>query len=280
MIHHHIVIHSTVKKVFLGVLLTVLSGGLIYSFVKINSLTKNVTLLSHELASTTELLSLNTHQLSKNITDLSDKTVGLSNRLSDTKQKIDAVKSQVGGVEETVGSISGTVGTLQKLSQTDPELLKKYSKVYFMNENYTPAHLTMLPTEYLYSSSRPEQFLSETWPHLQALLKSAEDQKIPLYVKSAYRSFAEQKSLKSSYSITYGAGTANAFSADQGYSEHQLGTTVDFITTGLGGQLTGFEKHQPIHGSLIMPIFMVLFFHIQKVIHTMYTSHGIGVMLE
>src|SRR5690606_18737682 len=37
----------------------------------------------------------------------------------------------------------------------------------------------------------------------------------------------------------YGSG-ANAFSADQGFSEHQLGTTVDFTTTGLGGGLQGF----------------------------------------
>ncbi|MFH1704471.1 MAG: M15 family metallopeptidase, partial [Patescibacteria group bacterium] len=32
------------------------------------------------------------------------------------------------------------------------------------------------------------------------------------------------------------------FSADQGYSEHQLGTAVDLITTGLGGKTDGFEN--------------------------------------
>ena len=37
--------------------------------------------------------------------------------------------------------------------------------------------------------------------------------------------------------MVYGAGTANQFSADQGYSEHQLGTAVDLITTGQGGML-------------------------------------------
>src|SRR3990167_1970818 len=44
------------------------------------------------------------------------------------------------------------------------------------------------------------------------------------------------------YTVVYGAGTANSFSADQGYSEHQIGTTLDFITTRLSGQLTGFDK--------------------------------------
>ena len=41
--------------------------------------------------------------------------------------------------------------------------------------------------------------------------------------------------------MLYGVG-ANQFSADQGYSEHQLATTVDLITKGLGGQLPGFDK--------------------------------------
>jgi len=63
-----------------------------------------------------------------------------------------------------------------------------------------------------------------------------------IYVFSAYRSFDEQNALKDQYSIIYGVGTANQFSADQGYSEHQLGTTIDLITTGIGGTLEDFEK--------------------------------------
>jgi D-alanyl-D-alanine carboxypeptidase len=74
------------------------------------------------------------------------------------------------------------------------------------------------------------------------MLDQAKQDGVSLYVKSAYRSFAEQKSLKSTYSVTYGAGTANTFSADQGYSEHQLGTTLDVISSGQGGKLDGFDK--------------------------------------
>jgi LAS superfamily LD-carboxypeptidase LdcB len=229
-----------------GIVFVVLGGFLIYAFVRINSLTKNIDTLTHGLASTNVTLSFTTNQLSsqlsKNFTDLNKQTTGLSKTLTNTQQNIDAVKNQVGGVEQTVGTISGTVGTLQKLSQIDPQLLKKYSKVYFMNENYTPAHLTIAPTEYTYTDTRQEQFLTESWPYLKNLLDGAKSQGITLYIKSGYRSFAEQKSLKTSYSVIYGAGTANAFSADQGYSEHQLGTTLDFITTGTGGQLNGFDK--------------------------------------
>src|SRR3989344_6366235 len=182
----------------------VLGGFFVYTFLKISSLTKNVEILTTNLASTTVALSRNTDELSRNLTDLRSQTIGLSNTLSSTQQNVESVKTQVGGVEQTVGSISGKVNTLQKLSQTDPELLKKYSKVYFLNENYVPAHLTNIPTQYLYSESRPEQFLTETLPSLKMLLDAAKANGAELYVKSAYRSFSQQQSLKSSHSVVYG----------------------------------------------------------------------------
>jgi len=230
-----------------GIVFIALGGFFVYAFMRFSALTEQVKFLAAEsikLASTTAALSQNTNQLSQNLADLRSETVGLSNTLSGAQKNIDAVKTQVGGVEQTVGSISGAVGALQKLSQIDPELLKKYSKFYFLNENYAPAHLMDIPADYIYSTSRSEQFLIEAWPFLKDLLDAAKANGIALYVKSAYRSFAEQQSLKSLYSVVYGAGTANSFSADQGYSEHQLGTTLDFITTGLDGQLNGFGNTQ------------------------------------
>ena len=223
------------------VILISLAGSIGYEFIKIVHLQKQVTSLQTELASTTSALSWNTYELSKNITDLRTQTLGLSNTLTYTQKNIDAVKNQVGGVEQAVGTIGSTVGNLQKIAAVDPEILRKYSKVYFTNENYVPAHLNAVPSEYLYSSTRSEQFLSEATPYLISLLGSAKASGVTIYVKSGYRSFSEQKSLKSNYAVIYGAGTANSFSADQGYSEHQLGTTLDFITVGQSGQLAGFD---------------------------------------
>ncbi|PIQ68716.1 MAG: hypothetical protein COV91_02635 [Candidatus Taylorbacteria bacterium CG11_big_fil_rev_8_21_14_0_20_46_11] len=235
--------HSHLGFWLTGLAVVVLGSFLYYGFRQMSTLTEHVGFLESELASTTVALAENTGKLEQNLIDLQSKTTGLSDSLSSTQQNVDAVKTQVGGVEQTVGTISGTVGTLKKLSEIDPEILRKYSKVYFMNENYVPVHLTSVPADYLYSLNKPEEFLSEAWPYLQRLLNDAKAQNITLYVKSAYRSFGEQQSLKSTYSVIYGAGTANSFSADQGYSEHQLGTTVDFITSGLGGQLTtSFDK--------------------------------------
>ena len=41
--------------------------------------------------------------------------------------------------------------------------------------------------------------------------------------------------------VTYGSG-ANQFSADQGFSEHQLGTTIDFTTPELGANFDNFKS--------------------------------------
>src|SRR5262249_29677908 len=120
-------------------------------------------------------------------------------------------------------------------------LLQKYSKVYFLNEHYVPDSLTQIDQSYVYSDSKTQQIHTKVWPHLKTMMDAAKSAGVELYVASAYRSFSEQSSLKSQYTVTYGAG-ANKFSADQGYSEHQLGTAIDFLTTGQGGQLDGFDK--------------------------------------
>lgn len=170
------------------------------------------------------------------------KLVELSDTLYAVQQRLEAVQDRLGGFEDTVGDISGTVGVLEKLSKTDPELLQKYSKVYFLNEHYVPERLTEIPQEYVYSDTEPELIHALVAPYLTRLLKAAKNADIELYVKSAYRSFDEQSALKASYRVVYGAGSANQFSADQGYSEHQLGTAVDFISTGMNGQLDGFDR--------------------------------------
>lgn len=212
---------------------------IIYSLIQIWMLRADVNNLSTELASTTNALAQNTKELSQSIVDLHSQTIGISTSLSST---INDVRTQVSGVEQNIGSISGTVGTLQKLAQIDPEILKKYSKVFFLNENYVPKHLSEIPQDYVYSKNKTEHFLTEARPFLINMLNEAKSNGLEIYVKSAYRSFDEQQSLKSTYSVIYGAGTANSFSADQGYSEHQLGATVDLITTGMNGELDGFEK--------------------------------------
>jgi D-alanyl-D-alanine carboxypeptidase len=144
--------------------------------------------------------------------------------------------------ETQIKEISGTVGTLKKLSETDPELLKKYSKVYFLSENYAPAQVSSIDSQYLFNKNRPQLIHSQILSYLTGLLEAAKRDGVTLQVVSGYRSFYEQVSVKTGYEIVYGAGTANQFSAEQGYSEHQLGTAVDFTDTETKGLSSSFEK--------------------------------------
>lgn len=236
------------SKTATAITLTII--GLIgYLYFQTFSMSGKIERLSSELASTTVLTAKKIDELNNAIAMIDQKTTALFNNLSatdkdiqNTKKNVEAVQSQVGGVEQTVGKITGAVSTLEKLSKTDPELLQKYSKVFFLNEHYTPERLQQIDAEYLYSEKRAETIHSLVWPHLKDLLESAKKVSVALYVKSAYRSFDEQKAVKTIYTVVYGKGNANTFSADQGYSEHQLGTTIDFTAVGINGSLNGFEK--------------------------------------
>ncbi|MCI0597800.1 M15 family metallopeptidase [Candidatus Parcubacteria bacterium] len=156
----------------------------------------------------------------------------LSEALQNEQQRNDAF-------EEQIDSISSEVGDLTKLSQIDPELLQKYSKVYFLNENYIPSELTQIPQEFIHDDD-DEFFHKNAWRFLRDLMEEAAEDGIDITIVSGYRSFDTQRILKNGYQVTYGSG-ANTFSADQGYSEHQLGTAIDFSTKTLGGGLAGFD---------------------------------------
>jgi len=199
-----------------------------YGYTRFAILSKRIarldTKIDERLASITELLQNN----------LAEATTSFGNALN---QETKNIQVQLGGVKNQVGSITDTVTDLQKLSKIDPELLAKYSKIFFLSDTYAPARLVEIPLAYKYSEKAQLQIIPEVLHYVQKMLDQAKIDGIALYVESAYRSFATQQALKGQYTVIYGAGTANQFSADQGYSEHQLGTTVDLITTGLDGKL-------------------------------------------
>ena len=162
-------------------------------------------------------------------------------KYNDEKNRMDSFNSQI-------SDIQGAVSTLEKIKATDPELLKKYSKVYFLNENYTPQSFAKIDPVYTYNPKEDSLIQSKVWPFLKNMMAAAKEEDIDIKIISSYRSFGVQSVLKSSYKMYYGTG-ANKFSADQGYSEHQLGTTVDFTTQDVGSSFTGFDK-TPAYGWL------------------------------
>ncbi len=141
-----------------------------------------------------------------------------------------------------VQDLSNNVDVFKKLSELDSELLKKYSKVYFLSDNYVPPDLNYIKEDYIYKSGEKIQLHTDVLPFLYRMLDNAKMADIELFVLSGYRSFGDQLGLKNSYVVRYGAGTANSFSAEQGYSEHQLGATVDFTTKSVGASLKGFDE--------------------------------------
>ncbi len=177
--------------------------------------------------------------MSSSLEKLQSSQLTLENSQADLKDALAIQTRRSELLEEYLNKVTNTVGDLEKLSKLDPELLKKYSKVYFLNENFTPVHLTQIDPLYVYEDGRKLEIDEKVWPFLEKLFQDAENQGLSLKALSAYRSFKTQASLKAQYTVSYGTG-ANKFSADQGYSEHQLGTTLDFTTSKTGGVLGKF----------------------------------------
>jgi zinc D-Ala-D-Ala carboxypeptidase len=209
----------------IGLVLLVALGFGIYRYVALDR-------TSDELAAAIVRANAYIAELEGTLADTEQARIELADALAREQAKNDAF-------ENRINDISGTVGTLAKLAATDPELLAKYSKVYFLNENYIPSALTLIDEQYRSDPSRALEFHAQAEPYLVKMLEEAKEDGVEIRIASSYRSFGTQAALKSSYVVSYGSG-ANRFSADQGYSEHQLGTTVDFTTPALGSAFTSF----------------------------------------
>ena len=186
-------------------------------------------------ASTSALLTAREEELALRETELAM----LDELLVETQNELADERRQNNRFRDQIEQITGTVSSLDRLASTDRELLQKYSRVYFLNENYRPARLTKLPDEWVLAGREEQYFLTDAWPFLEEMLHSAQRDGVELRVLSAFRSFDEQTQLKQQFTQTYGTG-ANAFSADQGFSEHQLGTAVDIVDPGTGATSQSF----------------------------------------
>jgi LAS superfamily LD-carboxypeptidase LdcB len=173
-------------------------------------------------------------ELQEDFDDLKEDLEDLADDYRDEKDKNDDFEGQIRG-------LAGTLGDLDKLAKIDEELLAKYSKVYFLNENFIPERLKQIDDKYVQEGKGDEYFHASAINHLEDMFKDALRDDIDLQIISAYRSFDEQTDLKGQFTQVYGEG-ANTFSADQGYSEHQLGTTLDITTPSVGGTYSSFAE--------------------------------------
>lgn len=204
-----------------GALVVLLAGGGAYAGYRY---------VSTELTTRDEAI----ENLTTNLESAQGENEALKTALASAEERATGYAAQVDDLEEEVDE-------LDKLTSIDPQLLQKYSKVYFLNENYVPPRLRTLDEDFVFPAGKEVQVHAQMWRYLDRMLEDAEDDRLDLRVASGYRSFGTQADLKAGYAVTYGSG-ANAFSADQGYSEHQLGTTVDFTTPTLGGVVSAFAN--------------------------------------
>lgn len=220
---------------YLALLLTTGAAGYFYW---------QTTILTRELATTSEERDLTEAELAttnETLTNVREELAVLGEDYETLREEYRDERNRNEDFQDQINDLTGTIGNLNKLAETDEELLQKYSKVYFLNENYTPEDIEEIDEEWILEGREPQFFHEKAWPFLEDLLEDAERDDIDLKVVSAYRSFDEQTELKGQFTQVYGSG-ANTFSADQGYSEHQLGTTVDLTVESVGGAYTSFAQ--------------------------------------
>ncbi len=208
---------------------------------KINMLLEERNYFLLENASTTRVFLAEQALASSTITELSERLALTSEELDDIERDLRREQNRNEDFEDQIEAISGTVGILDKLSKTDEELLQKYSRTYFLNENFVPLKISKIDERYVLPGRKDQYFHGDAVEFLTDMLDEAAEDGHDIKILSAYRSFDEQQALKGQYTQVYGSGS-NAFSADQGYSEHQLGTTVDLSDVTTGGTYPTFAQ--------------------------------------
>lgn len=207
--------------------------------IKILSENKTILLQENSLKSNS-LLALEQNS-GQTITVLNESLLAMTKDLQDLENDYRQEKDKNDNFADQIREISGTVSILDKLSKTDEELLQKYSRTYFLNENFVPLKLSEINSKYILPGKKDQYFHGDALDFLTDMIDDANDDGFDLKVVSAYRSFAEQKDLKGQFTQTYGI-SANTFSADQGFSEHQLGTAVDLTNPAVGGAFSSFAN--------------------------------------
>ncbi len=109
------------------------------------------------------------------------------------------------------------------------------NKLNRLPSNYTPQNLVTV--ERPYSSGRNHILNSEAFDHYKEMYNAAAKEGLYPKIISSYRTESQQRSLYNSYTVRYGSGHAQKYSAQPGYSEHQTGLAVD-----INSLYTSFEN--------------------------------------
>lgn len=98
-----------------------------------------------------------------------------------------------------------------------------------LKQNYEPKDLVEVDILYAYDTPTPK-LRKEAAKALEKMAKAAEKKELYLAVKSSYRSYDDQDELYNAYIKEYGYAYTKQYCSVPGYSEHQMGVSVDLTS--------------------------------------------------
>lgn len=105
------------------------------------------------------------------------------------------------------------------------------NKHRYLDEKYEPSDLVDMDDKYANNTYRQMRIRKEVYEEFKKMVDDAKDDGIKFYAESAYRTYSFQDNLYKEYVVSYGQAKADTFAARPGYSEHQLGTSLDIANT-------------------------------------------------
>jgi len=128
-------------------------------------------------------------------------------------------------------------------------LLNVVDKQQALPPGYVPPDLAPLRAAYL-APGFGGSLRADARASLERMLSDAYAAGYDIYVRSAYRSYAEQERTFAYWVSVLGEGEARRVSAEPGHSEHQLGTAADLTSADVGYNLTEAFGETPAGGWL------------------------------
>ena len=112
--------------------------------------------------------------------------------------------------------------------EKDPNSLTTLvNKHRYISKDYVPTDLVEMSDEYANNAYGVKEIRKETYEQFKKMVDDARKEGITFLAESGYRDYDYQETLYRDYVNEYGESKANEFAARAGFSEHQLGTTLD-----------------------------------------------------
>ncbi len=114
-----------------------------------------------------------------------------------------------------------------KETDTSKGVLMLVNKFNYLTEDYEVDDLMDMSILYAFNG---KQIKEEVYNAFKKMAIDAAEEKLKLVANSAYRTYAYQKSIYTSYKNSKGTEYADSYAARAGHSEHQTGLSIDIST--------------------------------------------------